>query len=98
MTLAELEEIFSVLRISREDMAAEFRVSEKTVSRWFTKPEAITGPTVQALRAVAKCQKFFIPWRKGAVDIVDMFAEPQEKALCEATLLEMIEKMARSKG
>jgi hypothetical protein len=75
MSGQEFQEHLTVLGLSQAEAAQLLGVSTRTVTRWCSHPEEVSGPAEAALRAWRRLESLRLVWRPDSVAIVEDDAE-----------------------
>jgi plasmid maintenance system antidote protein VapI len=98
MSGQEMEEHLQALRLTQAEAAQLLGVSPRTVTRWCTAAEAVTGPAEAALRAWRKLDARQLAWRPDSVSIQEDDAERIATHRQEAINLDQILRRVESRG
>lgn len=98
MSVQELQEHIQALGLTQAEAAQLLGVSPRTVTRWCTEGEEVSGPAEAALRAWRRLDARHLAWRPDSVSIVEDDAERIATHRQEAINLDDILRRVEARG
>ena len=98
MSGQELQEHIQALGLTQAEVAQLLGVSPRTVTRWCTEGEEVSGPAEAALRAWRRLNARHLAWRPDSVSIVEDDAERIATHRQEAINLDDILRRVEARG
>ncbi len=98
MSGQELQEHIQALGLTQAEAAQLLGVSPRTVTRWCTEGEEVSGPAGAALRAWRRLDAQHLAWRPDSVSIVEDDAERIATHRQEAINLDDILRRVEARG
>lgn len=98
MSGQELQEHIQALGLTQAEAAQLLGISPRTVTRWCTEGEEVSGPAEAALRAWRRLDARHLAWRPDSVSIVEDDAERIATHRQEAINLDDILRRVKARG
>ena len=98
MSRQELQEHIQVLGLTQAEAAQLLGISPRTVTRWCTEGEEVSGPAEAALRAWRRLDARHLAWRPDSVSIVEDDAERIATHRQEAINLDDLMRRVEARG
>ena len=98
MSGQELQEHIQALGLTQAEAAQLLGISPRTVTRWCTEGEEVSGPAEAALRAWRRLDARHLAWRPDSVSIVEDDAERIATHRQEAINLDDILRRVEARG